>query len=704
MKERKQKRRALLSSIVSLLLCCSLLLGSTFAWFTAAISSDNNTIWSGNLDMKLSFKPYGSEYETWTEVEETTAIFNDNSYEPGHVNAIWFEVENTGTLALNFNLNLKVLNEVPGINIKDERFKLSDFLLVKAGLCGSDYKSHEETYSSREEILNIIDSAAIKLSSNNHISLNADSADKDEEIVVEAGNKAYMCVVIYMPKSAANDANHDGDYIPSISLGITALASQAVSESDSFGMDYDKDAGYGDEDDYEEENGGNNEDDNGKPEVGPGEEPEIGSGDEPEDRPSEEEGTVAEVIEIGTPEDLFVFAEDVNVNGNDYSGKIVRLTADLDLKHAEWTPIGINTMFKGSFDGNGHMISNLFIDSEDSAGLFNELGGTVKNLTIDDAIIRGNSNVGVIAGSAEDAMIKNVIVKNTYVAGYDNIDELIGSGTGEVVGTDTTENVMTFDLDDCAVITNSDELFAFAEDVNINKNSYLGKSVYLLTDIDLENRDWTPIGQTGSTMFQGTFDGLNHEIHNLLIDASGNEEAETNPYYCNAMFGWTESKVVIKNLTIDGAKVTGAYHYSAVIIGTLTGDVQNCVVKNAVVETTHSPTLNKGITGMELPGWLERLAEALNLADSGYCGDKAGAIVGYINDGSVDEVTISNCTITGGRDVGQIAGAAKESQIKNYVVDNKTVKAKINNACGWAVILPDWFKNCDGGIIGNKLD
>ena len=85
----KTTKRALFSSVMALLLCFTMLLGTTFAWFTDSAVSGNNIIKTGNLDMKLSYKPYGVENTTWTEVDESTVLFGkDALYEPGYTEAI----------------------------------------------------------------------------------------------------------------------------------------------------------------------------------------------------------------------------------------------------------------------------------------------------------------------------------------------------------------------------------------------------------------------------------------------------------------------------------------------------------------------------------------------------------------------------------------------------------------------------------------
>ena len=49
----KTTRRALFMSALSLLLCVSMLVGTTFAWFTDSVTSAGNVIQSGTLDVDL---------------------------------------------------------------------------------------------------------------------------------------------------------------------------------------------------------------------------------------------------------------------------------------------------------------------------------------------------------------------------------------------------------------------------------------------------------------------------------------------------------------------------------------------------------------------------------------------------------------------------------------------------------------------------
>ena len=66
------------------------------------------------------------------------------------------------------------------------------------------------------------------------------------------------------------------------------------------------------------------------------------------------------------------------------------LMSDLNLQGAEWTPIGTkNSPFKGTFNGNGHVIANYKITSQTQyAGLFGYISNsTIQNLRVVDFVI-----------------------------------------------------------------------------------------------------------------------------------------------------------------------------------------------------------------------------------------------------------------------------------------------------------------------------
>ncbi len=91
-----------------------------------------------------------------------------------------------------------------------------------------------------------------------------------------------------------------------------------------------------------------------------------------------------QTFDIASAQDLIDFAAKVNAGQTDICA---RLTADINLSGKTYTAIGTrDNPFVGTFDGQGHKISNLHIDVEaDNQGLIGVAGGgaTIKNVTMD---------------------------------------------------------------------------------------------------------------------------------------------------------------------------------------------------------------------------------------------------------------------------------------------------------------------------------
>lgn len=104
---KKTTKRALAMSFVSVFLCVCMLVGTTFAWFTDSVTSSNNIIKSGTLDVTMHYAN-GDEVPasaSWNDAS-TTKIFNYDKWEPGYVDVKHIKIENKGTLALKYQLNI----------------------------------------------------------------------------------------------------------------------------------------------------------------------------------------------------------------------------------------------------------------------------------------------------------------------------------------------------------------------------------------------------------------------------------------------------------------------------------------------------------------------------------------------------------------------------------------------------------------------
>ena len=106
----KATKKALISSVLALVMCFTMLLGTTFAWFTDSVTSANNVIQTGTLDIGLSYSENNAD---WTEIDEDTdAVFNYQYWEPGYTDMKYVKISNNGTLAFKFQLNI-VPNTTP---------------------------------------------------------------------------------------------------------------------------------------------------------------------------------------------------------------------------------------------------------------------------------------------------------------------------------------------------------------------------------------------------------------------------------------------------------------------------------------------------------------------------------------------------------------------------------------------------------------
>ncbi|MBQ4641673.1 MAG: hypothetical protein IJB47_03570, partial [Oscillospiraceae bacterium] len=429
--------------------------------------------------------------------------------------------------------------------------------------------------------------------------------------------------------------------------------------------------------------------------------------------------------EIYNASQLYWFAE--QVNGGQKSINAV-LMNDIDLTNHTWTPIGVTAMgegvtdgYTGTFDGQGHVISNITFAAPTSAmaaGIFGTVqsGGTVKNLGVENLTFDNNDYDHRAAGIAGQLLADSTIsdcyvinstvkassrvvggivgmnkgtVKNCYtcnmiLAGYNNrfggisgdysggklencytdysalasseagtttnceagvsaerfasgeIAYALGNGWGQTIGTDgcpvfggaTVYQVANIgcpaqgeyvysnvneavaaahkytngfcacgeyeeavqNADGYYVIDNAGKLFWFAELVNGGNNTI---NAVLTADIDLENRNWTPIGTQNESVspnvkvpYMGVFDGQCHVIKNLSIHVTDGREA--------GLFGRAQDATLLNFGVVDAAVVSDPVNGTGYRAGIVAGELHRCTVTNVysagnlTVTTTHA--------------------------------------------------------------------------------------------------------------------
>lgn len=234
----KTTRKALVSSMVALLICFAMLLGTTFAWFTDSVSSTNNIIKSGNLDVEVYYGDPANE----NSIKDVNTLFKGVAlWEPGAVAYENLTVKNVGSLAFKYALSINFTNENT-VTTDSMAYGLSTALKVAIVPGGID------TSLSRTELLNYVTANNIEWTDL------IDTVKPDVLYPVDtddttADTRTYGIVIYWLPTANDNNWNvnngkptSDGlDYLH-IDLGVNLIATQYTYEEDSFGSDYDADA------------------------------------------------------------------------------------------------------------------------------------------------------------------------------------------------------------------------------------------------------------------------------------------------------------------------------------------------------------------------------------------------------------------------------------------------------------------------------
>ena len=210
-----------------------------------------------------------------------------------------------------------------------------------------------------------------------------------------------------------------------------------------------------------------------------------------------------EYIAISTVNEFKEFADSVNV-GNSFAGTTVVLTTDIVLDEDEfWMPIGTtDAPFQGTFDGQGHWISNLYVNADgmltdEVAGLFGCIGeqGTVRRVGIKSGIVwvanKSSNDVncyvggiaGLCAGHIEQCANFATVLGNQTMAFVGGI----AGALGNITGGETNASI-----EDCynrgrifTSMTSYSDINYLAGIVGICDGSV--RRVYVSTDVDISN-------------------------------------------------------------------------------------------------------------------------------------------------------------------------------------------------------------------------
>ena len=649
MTKQKSTKRALLLSALSLLMCVSMLIGSTFAWFTDSVTSGNNKIVAGNLDVAL-YHTNGTD--TDEEVTDTTKLFDEVAlWEPGAM--VWekLTVRNLGSLALKYTLSVNV-SDVSVVNGKS----LADVLKV-AVMTEQPTRDNIKTATTQD-----LETFALK---------------GEGVLDAKTGVDTFYVAIYWAPTADDNDYNIAGEQLYA-TLGVNLLATQATVEKDSFDEKYDANAKY-DVDIWD-----------GKTVTAPA---------------ADADG----VYHITSAADLVGM---MNVTGNSiYRGKTIVLDNNIDLGGRTVKGIGgISANFAGVFDGQGYTISNFKVDSTENsfyAGLFNQVshGGTIKNLTVKNATIVGKSMVGAVASSLDNAVIDNCKAIDCTLIGVKKVGAVVGYSAGSTVTNNYAEN--------CTVIYSEKEggeILGYentGSTVNNNtaknvevKNAVVvatadalsnslkaGGNIVLLDDITM-TADWTPVKVDKSTVL----DGNGHTIFDMTIpQANADNEGGS------ALISWNTAALTVKNLNFDGASVTGGdaedWSFAAVLVSRNWGEliVDNCKFTDCTVNGDSA--FAALVCGYAYNANVTVTNCVIDKCDVTTAKGNASAMVGHTNgqDIILTGNTVTNSDFTGEKEaksgilIGTVDGGSVVTETNNTVSGNTAYGAASDKLIGRSV-------------------
>ena len=410
----KTTKRALLSSVIALLVCFTMLLGTTFAWFTDSVTSGVNKIQSGNLDVELYHMNYAEAVDAGSvngmaipkdedgfKVGGDTKLFlNEDGkemlWEPGATSVENFRIVNEGSLALKYQFKIDFFNATKTPTGKT----LADIINISA----SETKYDEST----GHAVGVDGSATL-----------ADRKLGDGHVFEgtllpgEAYN--FWVGLQWVSSELDNEYNVKGGL--SIDLGVTLVATQLTYEKDNFAGDqYDAGAQY----------------------------PELETTDIWDGTADTSWYNDTDTEFVLTTAEQFSGLSTLVENGNTFEGKTITLSSDLNL-YAEdengnriaFNPIGHyknGQSFNGIFDGQGHTISEMYeqsnLDDKNGGWLYEgeyyglfayTRGATIKNVTIADAYISSGKNEAAgVVGNAVDTTFSDITISNTTLIAYNN--------------------------------------------------------------------------------------------------------------------------------------------------------------------------------------------------------------------------------------------------------------------------------------------
>ena len=215
-------------------------------------------------------------------------------------------------------------------------------------------------------------------------------------------------------------------------------------------------------------------------------------------------------------------------------------------------------------------------------------------------------------------------------------------------------------------ITSAKQLAWFASVVN-GGNTFKDKTVSLEKDIDLDNRQWNPIGRNLTCAFSGVFKGNGHTINNMMISVSIDAANIINaPFHTVGFFGVCVNAEIVKlhfnNTNISISNSSGYSNASSSINGTniYAGEICGYSQGTKIIAVYSEDGSVSAYTGAEAGeavcgGFVGCMADN---SETAYCFKYSGSVSGTSQSASQDAVA--------GGVVGKILNEGTVRQCCNY--------------------------------------
>ena len=376
----------------------------------------------------------------------------------------------------------------------------------------------------------------------------------------------------------------------------------------------------------------------------------------------------ANVIYINHLEDFKKFRDSVNSpsDPNHYDGKTVILSNDIDLSSiSSWEPIGNHVyQFKGTFDGNGHVIKNMTIEGNDKyVGLFGyvDLEGTIKNVALENVNITGKSFVGGLVGVNYGAIF-NTSVTGSIKATENSVGGLVGYHCGTIHNSHTTIAVKGEENDVGGLVgKNAGTIFHSSASGSVTgtglwqvgglvgNNGAKISSSYSSARVKGGSSVGGLVGYNYDTIMfsyaEGTVTGTNDEIGGLV---GANHGTISHSYAAGDVTG--EDTFIGGLVGINEEKINNSYAIGSVTGGTYVGGIAGEMSDSGSIQ--HSAALNPSVSGNSY----------------------VGRVVGHNNGSVMDCYGYNHMTVTqNGSDSGENGTDISYDAKNGFSVDWKTI-------------------------------